>query len=237
MRVDAIQLQRAYYAATAAKYDSMHVQGGDAHTLALGLLTGFCAAIDARSVLDIGSGTGRGVLALQKALPKARVIGIEPSPELRAIGFDKGISASDLLAGDATALQCDDGAFDVVCEFGALHHIPDPSRAVAEMLRAARQAIFISDCNNFGDGSALARAAKQTLRAAGLWKVVDFVKTRGRGYMVSEGDGVAYSYSVFNDLPQIRRACRSVHLIDSGGSGRADLYRGASHVAVLAIKA
>jgi hypothetical protein len=38
----------------------------------------------------------------------------------------------------------------------------------------------------------------------GLWPAFDFVRTRGRGYMVSEGDGVFYSYSVFDSLRLLR---------------------------------
>lgn len=68
---------------------------------------------------------------------------------------------------------------------------------MSEMLRVAQKAIFISDANNFGQGRFLARTAKQALNALGLWKTVDFIKTKGKGYTISEGDGLAYSYSVF----------------------------------------
>ena len=52
---------------------------------------------------------------------------------------------------------------------------------------------------------------------------------------MSEGDGLVYSYSVFNDYKQIRAACESVHLLNTA-DGAPDLYRSASHVAVLGIK-
>jgi SAM-dependent methyltransferase len=40
--------------------------------------------------------------------------------------------------GDARALPFEDGAFDVVVTFQALEHVPDPWRALEEMLRLAR---------------------------------------------------------------------------------------------------
>ena len=71
--------------------------------------------------------------------------------------------------------------------------------------------------------------------AAGLWAIADWIKTGGRGYSVSEGDGVAYSYSVFNDWPQIRQHCRIVHVVNTDGAG-INPYRTAAHVAVVGLK-
>jgi SAM-dependent methyltransferase len=188
-----------------------------------------------RSVLDIGSGTGRALVILKKELPGIRICGLEPSPELRAAAQAKGLAPHEIVDGDAQALKYPDGDFDLVCAFGALHHIPKPSIAVAEMLRVARRAIFISDANNFGQGSAPARAVKQLANFLGLWPLLDFIKSGGKGYCLSEGDGLSYSYSVFNDYAQVRRACASVHLLNTTGSG-VNPYRTASHVALLGIK-
>jgi hypothetical protein len=71
------------------------------------------------------------------------------------------------------------------------------------MTRVARRAIFISDNNRFGHGPPLARRAKVALHAAGLWPSLTHVRTRGRGYLLSEGDGVSYSYSVYDSLPTL----------------------------------
>jgi hypothetical protein len=103
------------------------------------------------------------------------------------------------------------------------------------MLRVARKAIFISDCNNFGQGSKLARLFKQAANAAGLWPMADFIKTKGKGYTISEGDGLFYSYSVFNNYKQIAQACQSVYLLSTTDSGP-NLYRTSTHVALLGIK-
>ena len=231
----ASEIQRQYYAETADRYDSMHVHAGDEHYFALGVMLAAVDFYGIESVLDIGSGTGRAVAHVKRARPALRVMGVEPVGELRDIGYRNGISREELVAGDALALPFEDGAFDLVCEYGVLHHIKTPARAVAEMLRVAKKAVFIADSNNFGQGGAFARTMKQTFNALGLWPLVDFIKTRGRGYTISEGDGLAYSYSVFNDYGQVRAQCRSVHLVNTVDAG-VNPYRTATHVALLGIK-
>jgi hypothetical protein len=103
------------------------------------------------------------------------------------------------------------------------------------MLRVSKRAIFISDSNNFGQGSAPARAVKQIANSLGLWPIIDFIKSRGKGYILSEGDGVSYSYSVFNDYLQIRRACESIYLLNTQDAG-VNLYRTAASVALPGVK-
>lgn len=233
---DAFAIQQQYYAETAALYDEMHVREEDEHGFALAILTSYLRFSNARTLLDIGSGTGRVIRNLKANVPGLKVVGIEPSAELRRIAHQRyGISHDELIDGNALNLAFPDNAFDVVCEVGALHHIAQPGRAVEEMLRVARQAIFISDCNNFGQGSWYARGVKQLLHTLGMWPLANWVRTRGKGYMVSDGDGLFYSYSVFNDYPLIRRACRSVHVINTTPGG-INPYRTASHVALLGCK-
>jgi ubiquinone/menaquinone biosynthesis C-methylase UbiE len=236
MQQDEIAIQRGYYAATAHKYDEMHLGEYDEHGFALAYMLAATEHLGIRSILDVGSGTGRVVIRVKEKLPTVRVVGVEPSAELREIGYRKGLSSAELVAGDAMALGFDDGSFDLVCEFAALHHIPRPAVAVSEMLRVARKAIFISDDNNFGQGGRLSRLLKQAINSCGLWPLADRIKTKGKGYSISEGDGLAYSYSVFNNHRQIAAACRSVHMLNTANAGP-NLYRTASHVALLGIKA
>jgi ubiquinone/menaquinone biosynthesis C-methylase UbiE len=229
------RIQRAYYANTASRYDDMHVHDSGEHYFALGLLRVVIELLDVKSVLDIGSGTGRALLMLKEWRPDLRIVGVEPSAELRLIGYQKGLSYEELVDGDAMALSQHDGSFDLVTEFGALHHIPAPSKAVEEMLRVSRVGIFISDSNNFGQGSRPARLAKQILHFGGIWPVYNWIKTGGKGYKISEGDGLAYSYSVYNDWKQIRRACQSVHVLNTQDGG-INPYRSSTHVALLGLK-
>ena len=230
-----VDIQRAYYADTAQKYDAMHVAEFDEHGLALRFMISVLEHLGIRSILDVGCGTGRALIRIMEKMPNVSAVGIEPSPELRSMGYAKGLSDTQLIHGDAMNLGFANGSFDLVCEFGALHHIPEPSRAVSEMLRVARKAIFISDANNFGQGSKVSRAMKQAINAVGLWPLANLIKTRGKRYSISEGDGLFYSYSVFNDYKQVASRCKSVHMLNTINS-EANLYRTAPHVALLGIK-
>lgn len=235
LRSNDVDLQRAYYANTAQKYDDMHVAERDEHGFALQFMISVLEHFDIRSILDIGSGTGRALMRIMDKMPNVSIVGVEPSSELRSIGYAKGLLDTQLIDGDGMNLAFADGSFDLVCEFGALHHIPEPSRAVAEMLRVARRAVFISDANNFGQGGRVSRLIKQSINAVGLYTFANLIKTKRKGYTISEGDGLAYSYSVFNEYKQISRRCQSVHTLNTI-DGRPNHYRTASHVALLGIK-
>lgn len=230
-----VALQRAYYERTAADYDALHLREDDEHHTALAWLAGLLHHHGATSVLDVGCGTGRALRYLARHCPDVRLTGIEPSEALRRQALDAGMPAAQMLDGDATALPFADASFDVVCEFGVLHHIERPRRAVEEMLRVARLAVFISDDNHFAAGSALGRRVKQGLHGLGLWPLAYRLRTGGKGYRISEGDGLTYPYSVFDDLEPIRAACASVQCASTAGGGP-DLYRTAAHVAVFGLK-
>jgi ubiquinone/menaquinone biosynthesis C-methylase UbiE len=230
-----VNLQRRYYAETAAKYDAMQISAQDEHQFALSILSAMIEYHGIRSVLDVGSGTGRALRYLKARHPGVRFVGIEPVEALRRIGHEAGLSPEELRDGDVNALAAADGEFDLVCEFAVLHHVPQPSRAVAEMLRVARKGIFISDANNLGQGGVLARRLKQTLAALGLWRAFDWLRTGGKGYHVSAGDGLFYSYSVYNDYPQVRAACHTVHQFNTVDAGK-NLAGSAPHVALFGLK-
>jgi hypothetical protein len=103
------------------------------------------------------------------------------------------------------------------------------------MLRVARLAVVISDSNNVGQGRPGVRALKRLLKGAGLWRAVDLVRTRGRGYRFSEGDGVYYSFSAFDDFDLLRRACSAVHVMNTEGATW-DHYGTAGHVLLIGAK-
>jgi ubiquinone/menaquinone biosynthesis C-methylase UbiE len=227
--------QRQYYAENASKYDTMHVNEKDEQFFALSFLLAYVDFFEIKSILDVGSGTGRVIRHIKKHRPDLHVIGIEPVKELRDVAYSHGISEESLIDGDATKLQFNASEFDLVCEFGVLHHIHRPELAVSEMLRVADKAIFISDSNSFGQGGLLKRSIKQLLDFVGLWNLFQLIKTKGKGYTISEGDGLAYSYSVFNNYKQIKAQCNSMHLLNSKDAG-VNLYRTASHIALMGVK-
>lgn len=234
----AASLQRSYYAAEAAGYDARHVENDEEqeHAVALAVMAGLSAYHGFRSVLDVGAGTGRVIRFLRSSgTPFDRLVGIEPVAEMREIGHAAGVPAVDLIEGDALHLAFDVDEFDLVCAFGVLHHVADPSSVIHEMFRVAKRAVFLSDVNNFGAGPPPVRLAKQALHSLHLWPTVQRVVTRGKGYKYSEGDGIYYSYSLYDSIPVIQQYCAHPNLITTKGFGR-NPYRACSHVAVLAVK-
>ncbi|HXH67797.1 MAG TPA: hypothetical protein VNI81_11395 [Candidatus Limnocylindrales bacterium] len=86
------------------------------------------------------------------------------------------------------------------------------------MLRVARKVLVISDTNRFRQGPFLLRLAKLLLYKLNLWNAFDFLQTRGKGYQVFEGDGVFYSYSVYDNLKQIQPWAESIEIHSIGES-------------------
>ena len=114
-------------------------------------------------------------------------------------------------------------------------HIRNPEIVIKEMLRVSRKGIFISDSNAFGQGSLVVRIIKQTINYLKLWPLANYFKTFGHGYIITEGDGLSYSHSVFNNYDQIRKGCKAVHLINTSVGG-INPYKTAGSVALLGIK-
>jgi hypothetical protein len=80
-----------------------------------------------------------------------------------------------------------------------------PELVVREMTRVARRAVYLSDDNRFGVGPYPLRVVKLLLARAGLWRLADRLRTRGRGYRITSHDGLAYSYSVYDTLGELGR--------------------------------
>ncbi|MCL5776855.1 class I SAM-dependent methyltransferase [Limibaculum sp. FT325] len=231
---DAIEIQRAYYARTAANYDAAHLDEDPEHKVALRLLESFACQVGHGSFLDVGAGTGRGVTYLQKAFPDAHVIGVEPVKEMRECGAARGdVLPGSLIEGDALCLPFDDSSFDWVIETAVLHHVADFRAATREMVRVARCGVLISDSNNIGQGSRVARLVKRALKSAGLWKAAIWLQTRGKMYKESEGDGVSYSFSAFDTVKTIRKKFPNVYFMNTT-SAEPNIYATASHVAIIA---
>lgn len=210
-------IQRQYYADTASAYDDMHLGGDWEHSLSLHLLAGYIEFYNISSVLDVGAGTGRTMTWLKQKFPNLIVKGVEPVEALRDQGYKKGISREDLVDGNGYELPFKDNSFDLVCEFAVLHHVREPNRMIREMNRVASKAVAISDCNFVGQGSFPVRLLKLGLFLAGLWPVANWIKTKGKGYTISEGDGLAYSYSVYQGLSELKKEWGSIRFTTTNG--------------------
>lgn len=100
-------------------------------------------------VLDVACGAAH---ASEVAAPHVRqVVGIDLTPSLLELGAgrlsDAGVSNVLLQKASAEALPFVDSSFDLVFCRTALHHMRDPHRAVAEMVRTCRPSgrVVLSD--------------------------------------------------------------------------------------------
>lgn len=191
-------IQREYYSRTASSYNDIHLHHDEEHYIALRYISSLIDLLSISSILDVGCGTGRGVKWLLEKHP-IKVIGIEPVKAMIGQAIHKNnIPQDSIVLGSGESLPFYDNSFDAVCELGVLHHVPKPNIVVSEMIRVARKAIFLSDSNRFGQGSMAVRIIKIILYKMNLWNIANAIKTRGKCYMISEDDGISYSYSVFD---------------------------------------
>ncbi|GAA2484499.1 class I SAM-dependent methyltransferase [Winogradskya humida] len=93
----------------------------------------------ARRIVDVGSGTGTGSLALARRFPQAEVLALDLSEQLlahlahRAHGLNIRTQQADLDEG-LPALE----PVDLAWASASMHHMADPDRVVAEILTALR---------------------------------------------------------------------------------------------------
>jgi ubiquinone/menaquinone biosynthesis C-methylase UbiE len=96
----------------------------------------------ARSVLDVGCGTGADLIAIAERLPQGgRAAGIDVSESMiaearrRVSGLDLTIS---LDTGDAATLPYQDASFGACRAATVLQHVPNASKVIREMIRVTR---------------------------------------------------------------------------------------------------
>ncbi len=196
---EAVGIQRRYYTETATEYEQMHAHEGIRDVFNRRFIEAILQLVGAQSVLDVGTATGRILCDLRAVLPAAFLCGVEPVYALLDVARLNGaLSSGGLVCGTGAALPFPDKSFDVVCEFATLHHVRQPNTIVREMTRVARRAVLLADSNRFGQGSLLARVAKLGMYKTGVWPVYDWIRTKGKWYRITEGDGLSYSYSVYD---------------------------------------
>jgi SAM-dependent methyltransferase len=98
---------------------------------------------DARSVLNVGAGTG------SYEPTERRVVAVEPSTVMLS---QRSRAAAPAVQGRAEALPFADGAFDVVMGVLTVHHWTDQLRGLAECVRVARDRVVLLTWDPSSDG-------------------------------------------------------------------------------------
>ncbi|MFF4196766.1 class I SAM-dependent methyltransferase [Nonomuraea sp. NPDC001831] len=97
---------------------------------------------DARTVLNVGAGTG------SYEPPDRHVLAVEPSALMRS---QRPAGAAPCLAGSAERLPFDDRSFDAAMAVSSVHHWPDVLGGLREMRRVARRVVvFTHDTGDAG---------------------------------------------------------------------------------------
>jgi 2-polyprenyl-3-methyl-5-hydroxy-6-metoxy-1,4-benzoquinol methylase len=108
------------------------------------VLADFIGSIPNRTILDVGTGTGRAALLMAQG--GARVTGIDASEEMLAIARQRATEAGAAIAfraGDAHALDFQDRSFDVVISLRVIMHTPRWTDCVGELCRVADQLVIL----------------------------------------------------------------------------------------------
>jgi len=124
---------RRYYDAFSADYD--RPRGGGYHALVDELEVAAVAPwLPGAAVLEIGCGTGLVARRLEAA-GAARVVGVDLS-----LGMLRKAEGRRVIRvqGSASSLPFRDAAFDLVCSFKVLPHVPDLDAALSEARRVVR---------------------------------------------------------------------------------------------------
>ena len=90
---------------------------------------------DARTVLNVGAGTG------SYEPPGRDVTAVEPSAVMRA---QRPAGAAPCVAATAESLPFDDQSFDAAMAFATVHHWQDPIAGLREMRRVARRVVVFT---------------------------------------------------------------------------------------------
>lgn len=123
-------------------------------------LVTFAGVGEGDAILDVGSGTGALAFALTQAIPSVRVTGVDPS--LAYVRYAQARTPGDRVrfsVGDAQALQFPDASVDKTLSLLVMNFIPDPEKALREMMRVTRPGgIVAAAVWDYGDGMEMLRA-------------------------------------------------------------------------------
>jgi len=128
----------------------------------------FLDPVTDRTILDVGTGTGRAAIAL--AVRGAVVTGVDASAEMLAVAERRAEAARvrvTFVRGDAHGLRFDARTFDSVVCLRVLMHTPDWRQSLSELCRVARQSI-VFDYPALRSAAALQAAVRRAAHATGV---------------------------------------------------------------------
>jgi SAM-dependent methyltransferase len=160
-----------YYAdpTTASRFDDRRFGGPIGELVATGqaaVLAEFVGPAAGRSILDVGTGTGRAALLLARG--GGRVTGIDASEQMLAVARQRAAEENltiEFRSGDAHEIPFPDRAFDVAISLRVLMHTPDWRRAIGELCRVSAERVV------FDYPAARSAALLQSLTRAALYRL------------------------------------------------------------------
>lgn len=154
----------------AERFDAMRFSGPIGQLLAETqeeLIARYLAPLERRTVLDVGTGTGRAAVALARR--GAVVTGVDASAEMLEVAkrraSDAGVKVT-FATGDAHALAFDDRSFDAVVCLRVLMHTPGWRQSLAELCRVARTRV-VFDYPAVASAAALQSLTRRIAHALG----------------------------------------------------------------------
>lgn len=169
-RADHYSYQVYADAGMAEAFDGMRFSGPIGRLIADAqerVMAEFLEPVRGLRVLDVGTGTGRGAIAL--AARGADVTGVDASAEMLAVArrraSDAGVRVT-FVQGDAHGLAYEDRAFDAVVCLRVLMHTPDWRQSLGELCRVTRHRVLF-DYPALMSAAALQSAARHLVSKAG----------------------------------------------------------------------
>jgi demethylmenaquinone methyltransferase / 2-methoxy-6-polyprenyl-1,4-benzoquinol methylase len=128
---------RGIFSAIATRYDlANHLLSGGLDFLWRARAVRMTSSWQPREILDLATGSGDLALALQRALPQARVVGVDFCLPMLKIAAKKGLHP--LVVADGTRLPLAGGSFDAVTVAFGLRNMESWPGALREMSRVLR---------------------------------------------------------------------------------------------------